>query len=96
MPLALQCSELKVAKTLADAIDQSNGTLGADVGVPLVAIAELVFGAYRSQRREENLARVAALRQTVHVLPVTVPAVPSAGAVARAHRWRRPLQCDNS
>jgi predicted nucleic acid-binding protein len=68
----------------------------ADVGIPLVAIAELVFGAYRSRRREENLERVAALRQTVQVLPLTVPAVPSAGSVARAHRWRRPLQCDNS
>ena len=145
MPLVLQCSEVKVAKTLADAIDQSNGTLGgrdnrrdpgdsrgrpseglaarglravryvldaniaiaamngvaavrdrlarigaADVGGPLVAIAELVFGAYRSRRREENLARVAALRQTVHVRPVTVPAVPSTGAVARAHRWGHP------
>jgi predicted nucleic acid-binding protein len=53
---------------------------GAEVGIPLVAIAELVFGAYRSRRREENLARVAALRQTIHVLPVTDEIVDRYGA----------------
>lgn len=52
----------------------------AEVGIPLVAIAELVFGAYRSRRREENLARVTALRQTVHVLPVTDEVVDRYGA----------------
>lgn len=43
----------------------------AEVGIPLVAIAELVYGAYRSRRRAENLARVDALRRSVQSLPMT-------------------------
>lgn len=31
-----------------------------DVGLPIVAVAELVFGAHKSRRREENLARIGA------------------------------------
>ena len=52
----------------------------AEVGIPLVAIAELVYGAHRSRRREENLARVAALRRTVQSLPFTDEVVDRYGA----------------
>jgi predicted nucleic acid-binding protein len=41
----------------------------SEVGIPIVAVAELLFGACKSSRREENLARVAALRRAVAVLP---------------------------
>ena len=43
----------------------------ADVGIPIVAVAELTFGAYKSKRRQDNLARVAALRSTFATLPLT-------------------------
>ena len=42
-----------------------------EVGIPIVAVAELLFGAHKSRRREENLARISALRRTVAVLPLT-------------------------
>lgn len=35
-----------------------------DVGVPIVAVAELLFGAEKSRRRDDNLRRIAALRFT--------------------------------
>jgi tRNA(fMet)-specific endonuclease VapC len=40
----------------------------AEIGIPIVALAELTFGAYKSQRREANLQRIAALRRSVAVL----------------------------
>jgi len=43
----------------------------AEVGISIVAIAELLFGAHKSKRRDENLERIAALRRSVTVLPVT-------------------------
>ena len=43
----------------------------AEVGLPILALAELYFGAYKSRRRDENLAKVRALAQTLTVLPVT-------------------------
>jgi tRNA(fMet)-specific endonuclease VapC len=52
----------------------------SDIGIPLVAIAELVYGAHRSRRRDENLARVAALRRTVSTLPLTDDVVDRYGA----------------
>jgi tRNA(fMet)-specific endonuclease VapC len=36
-----------------------------DVAIPAVAIAELLYGAYRSRRRAENLARIVDLRRQV-------------------------------
>jgi tRNA(fMet)-specific endonuclease VapC len=42
-----------------------------DVAVPAVAIAELLYGAYRSRRREENLARIVALRHQIATLWLT-------------------------
>lgn len=56
------------------------GVPGTDVAVPLIAIAELTFGAYKSKRREDNLARVAALRRSVAVIPLTDSIVDLYGA----------------
>lgn len=44
---------------------------GSDVGVPMVAVAELLFGAHKSRRRDENLGRIAALRRSIAVLPLS-------------------------
>ncbi len=44
---------------------------GSEVGIPIVAVAELTFGAYKSKRREANLARIGALRRSITVLPLT-------------------------
>ena len=44
---------------------------GSEIGIPMVAVAELLFGAYKSRRREENLARIARLRQAIAILPLT-------------------------
>jgi predicted nucleic acid-binding protein len=44
---------------------------GPDVGIPMVAVAELLFGACKSRRRDENLNRVAALRRSITTLPLT-------------------------
>ncbi len=48
-----------------------SGVSASDVGVPIVALAELYFGAYKSARRDENLARLRALAGTLTILPVT-------------------------
>jgi len=42
-----------------------------DVGLPVVVLAELLYGAHRSRRREENLVKIATLRQGVTVIPLT-------------------------
>jgi tRNA(fMet)-specific endonuclease VapC len=42
----------------------------SEIGVPVAAIAELTFGAYKSRRTEDNLARIATLKGSVAVLPV--------------------------
>lgn len=55
-----------------------------EVGIPLVALAELLFGAYKSMRREDNLQRIATLRRTVMVLPLTDRIVDRYGAVRAA------------
>jgi len=47
------------------------GVPGSEVGIPVVAVAELTFGAYKSKRREANLARIGALRLSITVLPLT-------------------------
>ncbi len=44
---------------------------GAEVGIPMVAIAELMFGACKSRRRTGNLQRIAALRTWISTLPLT-------------------------
>jgi tRNA(fMet)-specific endonuclease VapC len=42
-----------------------------DVGIPLVVIGELAYGAHKSPRKRENLARVDHLRATFPIVPVT-------------------------
>ena len=42
----------------------------SEIGIPIVAVAELLFGAYKSTRRKENLARITALRRSIAVLPL--------------------------
>ena len=44
---------------------------GSEVGLPAVAVAELLFGAQKSKRRAENLHRVAALRRAIATLPLS-------------------------
>lgn len=41
------------------------------MGIPLVVLAELYFGAYHSLRRADNLARVRRLREQFAILPMT-------------------------
>ncbi len=48
-----------------------SGVPASEVGVPIVALAELYFGAYKSARRDENLAKLHALAHSLTVLPVT-------------------------
>jgi predicted nucleic acid-binding protein len=52
----------------------------SDIGIPLVAIGELVYGAYRSKRRDENLSRIAGLRRSIATLPLTDEIVDRYGA----------------
>lgn len=54
---------------------------GGDVGIPIVAIAELTYGARRSRRVEENLKRLAALRQRFATIPVSDALVERYGTV---------------
>ncbi|WP_273455241.1 PIN domain-containing protein, partial [Nevskia ramosa] len=51
----------------------------SDVGISAVVMHELYFGAFRSQRREANLARVDALR--FEVLPLDVEDARHAGEI---------------
>jgi tRNA(fMet)-specific endonuclease VapC len=44
---------------------------GTEVGVPMVAVAELLFGAHKSRRRDENLGRIAAMRRSIALLPLS-------------------------
>jgi tRNA(fMet)-specific endonuclease VapC len=53
---------------------------GSEVGIPIVAVAELLFGAHKSKRREANLERVNALRRSIATLPLTDGVVDRYGA----------------
>ena len=63
------------------------GVPGSEVGIPIVAVAELTFGAYKSRRREENLARIGALRRSITVLPLSEAVVDPVMA-RHAPAWR--------
>jgi tRNA(fMet)-specific endonuclease VapC len=52
-----------------------------ELGLSVLAIAELLFGARRSARLQENVARVHALETQFPVLPVTRPIVERYGIV---------------
>ncbi|MGO8790083.1 MAG: type II toxin-antitoxin system tRNA(fMet)-specific endonuclease VapC [Terriglobia bacterium] len=45
-----------------------------DVGMSIVTYLELVYGAWKSQRRQENLARIRELQGLIPVLPLDVSA----------------------
>jgi tRNA(fMet)-specific endonuclease VapC len=63
--------------------------IGADeIGIPLVAVAELIYGAHVSQRRDENLSRLAALRRSIPTLPLTEQIVDRYGATRAGLRTR--------
>ena len=57
----------------------------ADVGIPIVAIGELLYGAHKSRRRAENLARIDALRDAVG-LDRSIPALRAEDWLRQAHR----------
>ncbi|MBM3497019.1 MAG: type II toxin-antitoxin system VapC family toxin [Armatimonadetes bacterium] len=42
-----------------------------EILVPVIALGELMFGAFKSTRSEENVARIREFRDSVAVLPVT-------------------------
>ena len=55
-----------------------------EVGIPLVVVAELLYGARRSRRVDANLARVEQLRATFPVLPLSDDVVDRYGRVRAA------------
>jgi len=52
-----------------------------DVGIPLLVVAELFFGAEKSARREQNRARVQRLTETFPLLPLGLAIVRRYAAV---------------
>lgn len=60
----------------------------SDVGIPLLVLAELLFGAEKSARREENQARIQRLTESLHVLPLGL-AIVRRYAIVRADVERR-------
>lgn len=54
-----------------DVLRQLATVPGHEIGLPLVAIGELTFGALRSGRTAANLAKIRAMRARFAVLPVT-------------------------
>lgn len=45
-----------------------------DVGMSIITHLELVYGAWKSQRRQENLARIRELERLIPVLPLDIGA----------------------
>ena len=60
----------------------------SDVGIPLLVLAELLYGAEKSARREQNRARVQRLTETFPMLPIGL-AVVRRYAVVRAEVEKR-------
>lgn len=60
----------------------------SDVGIPLLVVAELLFGAEKSARRDENRARIERLTESLQLLPVGLAIVRRYAAV-RAEVERR-------
>jgi predicted nucleic acid-binding protein len=67
---------------------------GSEIAIPLIAVAELTFGAYKSKRRDENLARIAALRRSVAVIPVSDSVVDRYGATRASLESRGIVKSD--
>jgi tRNA(fMet)-specific endonuclease VapC len=60
----------------------------SDVGIPIVVLAELLFGAEKSKRAEQNLARIQALTERVPVVQLGLATV-RRYAVVRAELEQR-------
>ncbi len=60
----------------------------SDVGIPLLVLAELLFGAEKSSRRDENRVRIQRLTETLRLLPMGL-AVVRRYAIVRAKVERR-------
>lgn len=59
-----------------------------DVGLPTVALAELLYGAHRSRRQAENLARIEQLKGVFTVLPLDEAVADHYGEVRAALQLR--------
>ena len=59
---------LKGNKTVVDMISSLDGN---DISISLITLAELQFGAYNSQRIQQNLERVAFFTSSLATLPLT-------------------------
>jgi tRNA(fMet)-specific endonuclease VapC len=66
----------------------------SEVGIPIVAIAELVFGAHKSQRRDANLQRIAALRRSITVVNLDDRIVDLYGSIRAALERRGIVKSD--
>ena len=67
---------------------------GSEVGVPMVAVAELLFGANKSKRREENLQRIGALRHPIATLSLTDGVIERYGATRAGLESRGVVKSD--
>ena len=47
----------------------------SDVGIPLLVLAELLFGAAKSDRKEQNAARIKQMSESVPMLPLGLAVV---------------------
>ena len=70
------------------------GVPGSEVGVPMVAVAELLFGAHKSKRREENLERIGGLRRSIATLPLTDGVIERYGAIRASLESRGLVKSD--
>ncbi|MGC4093361.1 MAG: PIN domain-containing protein [Polyangiaceae bacterium] len=67
------------------------GVEPTDVGIPLVVLAELLFGAEKSARREQNRARVRRLTETFPMLQIGLAVIDRYAVVrAQVERSGRP------
>jgi tRNA(fMet)-specific endonuclease VapC len=53
----------------------------SDVGIPLLVVAELLFGAEKSARRDENRSRIQRLTESLRMLPLGLAIVRRYAAV---------------
>lgn len=67
---------------------------GVEVGIPMVAVAELLFGANKSKRREDNLQRIAALRHSIATLSLTDGVIERYGALRASLESRGLVKSD--
>ena len=61
--------------------ERVSGVPSGELGLSVLVVAELLFGAHRSKRIRENVAHVEALEARLPVLPVTRPIVERYGVV---------------